>query len=90
MSLCIGYDVDKGPQLFFSDPSGVFYGDGDMITAVDLYALYYIGTYLEYKGKAIGSGSEGAQITLQVSISCISCVINKDFYSMANSSSIVE
>ena len=63
---------------------------GNMITAVDLYELYYIGTYLEYKGKAIGSGSEGAQITLQVSISCISCVINKDFYSMANSSSIVE
>lgn len=42
--LIAGYDADKGPQLFFSDPSG---------------------TYLEYKGKAIGSGSEGAQITLQ-------------------------
>jgi len=39
-----GYDQDKGPQLFFSDPSG---------------------TYLEFKGKAIGSGSEGAQISLQ-------------------------
>lgn len=42
--LIAGYDADKGPQLFFSDPSG---------------------TFLEYKGKAIGSGSEGAQITLQ-------------------------
>ena len=27
--------------------------------------MFYVGTYLEYKGKAIGSGSEGAQITLQ-------------------------
>ena len=26
------------------------------------------GTLLEYKGKAIGSGSEGAQITLQVGL----------------------
>lgn len=42
--LIAGYDSEKGPQLFFSDPSG---------------------TYLEYKGKTIGSGSEGAQITLQ-------------------------
>lgn len=35
---------DKGPQLFFSDPSG---------------------TYSQYKAKAIGAGSEGAQSTLQ-------------------------
>ena len=35
---------DRGPQLYFSDPSG---------------------TYLEYKAKAIGAGSEGAQSTLQ-------------------------
>lgn len=35
---------EKGPQLFFSDPSG---------------------TYLQYKAKAIGAGSEGAQSTLQ-------------------------
>ena len=35
---------DKGPQLYFSDPSG---------------------TYLQYKAKAIGAGSEGAQATLQ-------------------------
>ena len=34
----------KGPQLYFSDPSG---------------------TYLQYKAKAIGAGSEGAQATLQ-------------------------
>jgi 20S proteasome subunit alpha 5 len=41
--LLAGYD-DRGPQLFFSDPSG---------------------TYLQYKAKAIGAGSEGAQSTLQ-------------------------
>jgi 20S proteasome subunit alpha 5 len=41
--LMAGYDY-KGPQLFFSDPSG---------------------TYLKYKAKAIGAGSEGAQSTLQ-------------------------
>jgi 20S proteasome subunit alpha 5 len=41
--LMAGYD-DKGPQLYFSDPSG---------------------TYLQYKAKAIGAGSEGAQSTLQ-------------------------
>jgi len=41
--LMAGYD-EKGPQLFFSDPSG---------------------TYLQYKAKAIGAGSEGAQSTLQ-------------------------
>ena len=41
--LMAGVD-DKGPQLFFSDPSG---------------------TYLKYKAKAIGAGSEGAQATLQ-------------------------
>jgi 20S proteasome subunit alpha 5 len=41
--LLAGVD-DKGPQLFFSDPSG---------------------TYLQYKAKAIGAGSEGAQSTLQ-------------------------
>ena len=41
--LLAGVD-EKGPQLYFSDPSG---------------------TYLEYKAKAIGAGSEGAQSTLQ-------------------------
>jgi 20S proteasome subunit alpha 5 len=41
--LLAGYD-QKGPQLYFSDPSG---------------------TYLQYKAKAIGAGSEGAQSTLQ-------------------------
>ena len=41
--LMAGVD-DRGPQLYFSDPSG---------------------TYLEYKAKAIGAGSEGAQSTLQ-------------------------
>ncbi len=41
--LLAGYD-EKGPQLFFSDPSG---------------------TYLQYKAKSIGAGSEGAQATLQ-------------------------
>lgn len=41
--LLAGYD-EKGPQLFFSDPSGM---------------------YLQYKAKAIGAGSEGAQSTLQ-------------------------
>ena len=41
--LLAGYD-SKGPQLYFSDPSG---------------------TYLQYKAKAIGAGSEGAQATLQ-------------------------
>jgi 20S proteasome subunit alpha 5 len=41
--LLAGHD-DRGPQLFFSDPSG---------------------TYLEYRAKAIGAGSEGAQATLQ-------------------------
>ena len=41
--LIAGYD-EKGPQLYFSDPSG---------------------TYLQYKAKAIGAGSEGAQATLQ-------------------------
>jgi 20S proteasome subunit alpha 5 len=40
--LIAGVD-DKGPQLFFSDPSG---------------------TFLRYKAKAIGAGSEGAQATL--------------------------
>ena len=41
--LMAGVD-EKGPQLFFSDPSG---------------------TYTQYKAKAIGAGSEGAQATLQ-------------------------
>jgi 20S proteasome subunit alpha 5 len=41
--LLAGYD-EKGPQLYFSDPSG---------------------TYLQYKAKSIGAGSEGAQATLQ-------------------------
>jgi len=41
--LLAGYD-SKGPQLYFSDPSG---------------------TFLQYKAKAIGAGSEGAQATLQ-------------------------
>ena len=41
--LLAGVD-EKGPQLFFSDPSG---------------------TYTQYKAKAIGAGSEGAQATLQ-------------------------
>lgn len=41
--LVAGVDV-RGPQLFFSDPSG---------------------TLLQYKAKAIGAGSEGAQATLQ-------------------------
>ncbi len=41
--LMAGFD-EKGPQLFFSDPSG---------------------TYTQYKAKAIGAGSEGAQSTLQ-------------------------
>jgi 20S proteasome subunit alpha 5 len=41
--LMAGHD-ERGPQLYFSDPSG---------------------TYLEYKAKAIGAGSEGAQATLQ-------------------------
>lgn len=41
--LVAGYD-EKGPQLFFSDPSG---------------------TFLQYKAKSIGAGSEGAQSTLQ-------------------------
>lgn len=40
--LMAGYD-EKGPQLFFSDPSG---------------------TFLQYKAKSIGAGSEGAQATL--------------------------
>jgi 20S proteasome subunit alpha 5 len=35
--LIAGFD-EKGPQLYFSDPSG---------------------TYLQYKAKAIGGGSEG-------------------------------
>ncbi|CAM9488904.1 unnamed protein product [Heterosigma akashiwo] len=39
---------DKGPQLFFSEPSG---------------------TFVEYKAKAIGAGSEGAQSTLEESYS---------------------
>jgi 20S proteasome subunit alpha 5 len=43
--LMAGFD-DKGPQLFFSDPSGMF---------------------VQYKAKAIGSGSEGAQTNLQES-----------------------
>lgn len=42
--LFAGNDKIKGPQLFFSDPSG---------------------TYSQYKAKAIGAGSEGAQVTLQ-------------------------
>ena len=41
--LMAGYD-QRGPQLYFSDPSG---------------------TYCHYKAKAIGAGSEGAQVTLQ-------------------------
>jgi 20S proteasome subunit alpha 5 len=41
--LMAGHD-EKGPQLYFSDPSG---------------------TYLLFKAKAIGAGSEGAQSTLQ-------------------------
>eukprot|EP00903_Cladosiphon_okamuranus_P006436 g6297.t1 len=41
--LMAGFD-DRGAQLFFSDPSGMF---------------------VRYKCKAIGSGSEGAQSTLQ-------------------------
>jgi 20S proteasome subunit alpha 5 len=41
--LLAGYD-SKGPQLYFSDPSG---------------------TFLQYRAKAIGAGSEGAQATLQ-------------------------
>jgi len=41
--LIAGWD-DRGPQLFFADPSG---------------------TFVEYKAKAIGSGSEGAQQNLQ-------------------------
>ncbi|CAM9697199.1 unnamed protein product [Chrysoparadoxa australica] len=45
--LMAGVD-DKGPQLFFSDPSGMF---------------------VQYKAKAIGSGSEGAQTNLQESYS---------------------
>ena len=40
--LLAGYDT-KGPQLYFTDPSG---------------------TYHQYKAKAIGAGSEGAQSTL--------------------------
>ena len=40
--LMAGYD-QRGPQLYFSDPSG---------------------TYCHYKAKAIGAGSEGAQVTL--------------------------
>lgn len=45
--LMAGFD-DQGPQLFFSDPSGMF---------------------VQYKAKAIGSGSEGAQTNLQESYS---------------------
>ncbi|CAN0353353.1 unnamed protein product, partial [Discosporangium mesarthrocarpum] len=45
--LMAGYD-DKGAQLFFSDPAGMF---------------------VQYKAKAIGSGSEGAQSNLQESYS---------------------
>ena len=41
--LIAGHD-DRGPQLYFADPSG---------------------TFVEYKAKAIGSGSEGAQSNLQ-------------------------
>ena len=41
--LIAGHD-DRGPQLYFADPSG---------------------TFIEYKAKAIGSGSEGAQSNLQ-------------------------
>jgi 20S proteasome alpha/beta subunit len=48
--LMAGFD-DKGPQLFFSDPSGMF---------------------VQYKAKAIGSGSEGAQTNLQESYRCVS------------------
>jgi 20S proteasome subunit alpha 5 len=44
VALLMGGFDDRGPQLYFSDPSG---------------------TYLQYKAKAIGAGSEGAQITLQ-------------------------
>jgi len=47
--LMAGFD-DRGPQLFFSDPSGMF---------------------VQYKAKAIGSGSEGAQTNLQESYRCV-------------------
>ena len=49
--LLAGYDA-KGPQLYFSDPSG---------------------TFLQYKAKAIGAGSEGAQATLKekVRVQCM-------------------
>ena len=72
--LIAGYDVDKGPQLFFSDPSGEFILYLIQIQCCEIYRLYCsVGTYLEYKGKAIGSGSEGAQITLQVNGVYVCC-----------------
>jgi 20S proteasome subunit alpha 5 len=46
--LLAGYDTMRGPQLFFSDPSG---------------------TFVQYKAKAIGAGSEGAQSNLEESYS---------------------
>lgn len=53
---------EKGPQLYHMDPSGLF-----IITYKCFFFKLHIflGTFVQFDAKAIGSGSEGAQQSLQ-------------------------
>ena len=73
--LLAGLDRREGAQLFFSDPSGTphhHHHHPPFIHSIlfsSLFSLNHLvavaGTYFQYKAKAIGAGSEGAQATLQ-------------------------
>lgn len=69
--LLAGFDRREGAQLFFSDPSGRYAGLPCPPTiqfihrALSISCPLVAGTYFQYKAKAIGAGSEGAQATLQ-------------------------
>ena len=58
---------EKGPQLYHMDPSGIIINSRCFLRffVTNLFVSSALGTFVEFDAKAIGSGSEGAQQSLQ-------------------------
>lgn len=54
---------EKGPQLYHMDPSGEWNETACFVIKLIPYII--LGTFVQFDAKAIGSGSEGAQQSLQ-------------------------
>lgn len=62
--LFAGIDDKKGPQLFHMDPSGWYFALFKSLL-IERKLINFQGTFVQFDAKAIGSGSEGAQQSLQ-------------------------